>query len=64
MSGVLSKRVAIWFTVVVGVTNATTSFIALFVYDKVTRRKITLWSMCGVVVCLGLMGAMFLKVEK
>lgn len=64
MSGVLSKRIAILFTVVVGITNATTSFIALFVYDRVTRRKITLWSMCGIVVCLALMGTMFVKIDQ
>lgn len=64
MSGVLSKRIAIWFTVVVGITNALTSFIALFFYDRVTRRKVTLASMCGIVVCLAGMGYMFVKVEQ
>ena len=64
MSGVISKRVAIWFTIFVGITNATTSFVALFFYDRVTRRKITIASMCGIVVCLALMGTMFVLVDK
>ena len=63
-SGVMSKRIAIWLTVFVGITNATTSFVALFFYDRVTRRKITLASMCGIVVCLALMGTMFVLVDK
>lgn len=64
MSGVISKRVAIWFTIFVSVTNATTSFIGLFFYDRVARRKVTIASMCGVVVCLALMGTMFVLVDK
>ncbi|KAK4337255.1 hypothetical protein RND71_043724 [Anisodus tanguticus] len=64
MSGVLSKRISIWFTVVVAVTNALTSLIGLFIIDKVTRRKLTLISMVGIVICLALMGIIFTKIQK
>lgn len=46
-------------TVIIGVTNTAFTFVAIWLMDKAGRRKLLLWGVTGMVICLFGMGASF-----
>ncbi|RLD22441.1 MAG: arabinose-proton symporter [Bacteroidetes bacterium] len=46
-------------TVVIGVTNTIFTFVAIWLIDKAGRKKLLLWGVSGMIICLFGMGASF-----
>ncbi len=46
-------------TVVIGVTNTVFTFVAIWLIDKAGRKKLLLWGVSGMIICLFGMGASF-----
>ena len=59
MSGVADKSTAVWMASVTAMVNFLTTFIGIFAVDRIGRRKLTLISLSGVILSLGILAAGF-----
>ena len=53
------RESALLQTVIIGLTNTVFTFVAIWLMDKAGRRKLLLWGVSGMVICLFGMGASF-----
>lgn len=59
MSGVHDKTLAVWFASITAMVNFLTSFIGLYLVEKIGRRLLTLGSLAGVILSLVILGIGF-----
>lgn len=55
----ISSEGSLFSTVLVGVVNMLTTFIALLIIDKVGRKQLVWWGVSGMIICLVSIGAYF-----
>lgn len=59
MAGVRDRTLAIWLVAAVAFANFAGTIVGMSLVDRVGRRKLTLGSLAGVVLCLGLLSGSF-----
>lgn len=64
MGGIRSVTVAEWLTSVTSGFNFVCTFLGIYLVEKIGRRKLTLWSVAGVIFCLILLGIGFTLIAK
>lgn len=64
MSGIHDKNIAVWMSTATACMNFAVSFIALALVERMGRRKLTLWSLFGVICTLILLGISFLVLDS
>ena len=55
----LAAKDSMFSTVLVGLVNMLTTVLAVFIIDKVGRKKLIYWGVSGMIVCLVVIGSMF-----
>ncbi|XP_075993818.1 proton myo-inositol cotransporter-like [Genypterus blacodes] len=60
MSGVRDVNQAIWLSAATSATNFAFTLVGVWLVDRVGRRKLTLWSLCGTALSLALLAVGFL----
>ena len=64
LAGVEDEQTAIWYAALVAAGNFVFTLVALFVVERVKRRKLTLASLLGVILSLCLLAVTFILLKK